>query len=124
MKVKFRHFDKEGYERDLQDAKIAVYEKKFGVDAHKIIEVYGALVYPRIGSPTMELSGNRADDMDAMLTEGAMLLVEQGNYISEVEYDYLGTAIDNDGGIVIIAIKPDGRLEKIKYDDSVQVLIE
>lgn len=123
MKVKFRHFDKEGYERDLQDAKIAVYEKKFGINAHKIIELCGELIYP-IASPTMELSGNRADDMDAMLTEGAMLLVEQDNYISEVEYDYLGTAIDIDGGIVIIAIKPDGRLEKIKYDDSVQVLAE
>lgn len=123
MKVKFRHFDKEGYERDLQDAKIAVYEKKFGIDAHKIIELYGDLIYP-IASPTMELSGDWADNMDAMLTEGAMLLVEQDNYISEVEYDYLGTAIDNDGGIVVIAIKPDGRLEKIKYDDSVQVLAE
>ena len=115
--MKFRHFDKEGYERDLQDAKITVYEKKFGIDAHKIIERYGDLIYP-IASPAMELSGDWAGNMDAMLTEGAMLLVEQDNYISEVEYDYLGTAIDNDGGIVVIAIKPDGKLEKIKYDDS------
>ena len=127
MKIKIRHFDESGYKKDLREAKISLYGKRFNTDGHKVLETYGELVFPMLPSPDCTLSpGERAEEEWKKIVEGAAELVKQDDYITEVEYDYLGTALDKDGGIILIGVSKDGTLEKIKYDKgdkSVQVLV-
>lgn len=117
MKIVVRHFDEKGYERDLREAKISLYGKRFNTDGHKILETYGELVPPMFFRPDCATPSDKRMDAEwRKIEDDAMTLVEQGNYITDVEYDYLGTALDKDGNITLIGVSEDGTLEKIKYD--------
>jgi hypothetical protein len=117
MKIIVRHFDEKGYERDLREAKLSLYGKRFNTDGRKVLETYGELVFPMLSRPDCTTPPDeRADAEWRKIEEDAMTLVEQDNYITDVEYDYLGTALDKDGSITLIGVSEDGTLEKIRYD--------